>query len=300
MTERDELHLLTGAYALNALDESERAAVDGYLAESEEARTEVTELSDTAVMLGLASPPVTPSPEFKANLMALISTTPQLGSGRAPHAEAPHAEAPHAETDAAVTPLVAVALLPTAEADAVPTSEDQASIREIAAGTTRSAEARAQARWYRRPMTMLLAAAAAVALFAGGAVVGQQFTDANYQNAMAQAASLAELTAAPDVERSESSVSGGGTATLVWSESLQRSAMMFDSLPELTGDLVYQLWYIGDAGAVSAGTFSASSEQEWRILEGSIGEASAVGMSVEPQGGSAQPTTTPIVVIEDA
>ena len=290
MTERDELHLLTGAYALNALDASERAAVDGYLAESEEARTEVTELSDTAVMLGLASPPVTPSPEFKANLMALISTTPQLGSGRAPHAE----------TDAAVTPLVAVPPLPTAAADVVPTSEDQASIREIAAGATRSADARAQGRWYRRPMTMLVAAAAAVALFAGGTVVGQQFTDANYQNAMAQAASLAELTAAPDVERSESSVSGGGTATLVWSESLQRSAMMFDSLPELTGDLVYQLWYIGDAGAVSAGTFSASSEQEWRILEGSIGEASAVGMSVEPQGGSEQPTTTPIVVIEDA
>ena len=290
MNERDELHLLTGAYALNALNETERAAVDGYLAESEEARTEVTELSDTAVMLGLASPPVTPSPEFKANLMALISTTPQLGSGRATNAE----------TDAAVTPLAAVPPVPTAPADAVPTSEDQASIREIAAGTTRSADARAQARWYRRPMTMLVAAAAAVALFAGGAVVGQQFTDANYQEAMAQAASLAELTAAPDVERSESPVSGGGTATLVWSEALQRSAMMFDSLPKLTGDLVYQLWYIGDAGAVSAGTFSASSGQDWRILEGSIGEASAVGMSVEPEGGSEQPTTTPIVVIEDA
>lgn len=290
MTERDELHLLTGAYALNALDESERDAVDGHLAESEGARTEVTELSDTAAILGLASPPVTPSPEFKANLMALISVTPQLGSGRAPQAE----------TDAAVTLLVAVSPPPTEAADAVPTSEDRASIREIAAGTTRSAEARARARWYRRPITMLVAAAAAVALFAGGTVVGQQFTDANYQDAMAQAANLAELTAAPDVERSESPVSGGGTATLVWSESLQRWAMMFDALPELTGDRVYQLWYIGEAGAVSAGTVTASPEQDWRILEGSIGEASAVGMTVEPEGGSEQPTTTPIVLIEDA
>jgi len=290
VTERDELHLLTGAYALNALDESERAAVENYLAQSEEARTEVTELSNTAMMLGLASPPVTPSPEFKANLMALISATPQLGSE----------QASHAETDAAVTPLVAVPPLLTVAADAVPTNEHQASIREIAAGTTRSAETRAHARWYRRPMTMLVAAAAAVALFAGGTVVGQQFTDATYQDAMAQAANLAELTAAPDVERSESSVSGGGTATLVWSESLQRSAMMFDALPELTGDRVYQLWYIGESGAVGAGTFSASAEQDWRILEGSIGEASAVGVTVEPKGGSEQPTTTPIVVIEDA
>ena len=290
MTERDELHLLTGAYALNALDESERAAVQNYLAQSEEARTEVTELSNTAMMLGFASPPVTPSPEFKANLMALISATPQLGSE----------QASHAKTDAAVTPLVAVPPLLPVAADAVPTNEDQASIREIAAGTTRSAEKRARARWYRRPVTMLVAAAAAVALFAGGTVVGQQFTDATYQDAMTQAANLAELTAAPDVERSESPVSGGGTATLVWSESLQRSAMMFDALPELTGDRVYQLWYIGEAGAVGAGTFTASSEQDWRILEGSIGEASAVGMTVEPKGGSEQPTTTPIVVIEDA
>lgn len=288
MTERDELHLLTGAYALNALDESERAAVEHYLAESEEARMEVTELSDTAVMLGLASPPVNPSPEFKANLMALISSTPQLGSGRAPQA------------DAAVTPLVAVPPLPATVGDAVPTGEDQTSIRDIAAGTARSADARAQARWYRRPMTMLVAAAAAVALFAGGTLVGQQFTESNYQDAMAQAASLAELTAAPDVERSESPVSGGGTATLVWSGSLQRSAMMFDSLPELSGDRVYQLWYIGDAGAVGAGTFTASSEQDWRILEGSMGEANAVGVTVEPAGGSEQPTTNPIVVIEDA
>ena len=290
MTERDELHLLTGAYALNALDESERADVERYLAESEEARMEVTELSDTAVMLGLASRPVAPSPEFKVNLMALISTTPQLGSGRDPQAK----------TDAALSPLVAVPPIPTAIPDAVPSSADQASIRAIAAGTARSAESRARARWYRRPMTMLVAAAAAVALFAGGTVVGQQFTDANVQDAMAQAASLAELTAAPDVKRSESAVSGGGTATLVWSKSLQRSAMVFDSLPALTGDLVYQLWYIGDEGAVGAGIFSASSDQDWRVLEGVIGDASAVGMTVEPEGGSEQPTSNPLVVIEEA
>jgi anti-sigma-K factor RskA len=291
VTERDELHLLTGAYALNALDETERAALEDYLTESEEARTEVTELLDTAVMLGLASPPVTPSPEFKANLMALIAATPQLGSG----------VVPQSEKDATVTPLVAVPPLPAGAGDAVPTSDVQASIREIAAGSTSSsAEARAQARWYRRPMTMLVAAAAAVALFAGGTLVGQQFTETNYQDAMAQAASLAELTAAPDVERSESSVSGGGTATLVWSESLQRSAMMFDSLPELAGDSVYQLWYIGDEGAVAAGTFTASSEQDWQMLEGSMGDASAVGMTVEPAGGSEQPTTNPIVLIEEA
>jgi len=284
MTDRDELHLLTGAYALNALSDSERADLEIYLAESEEARTEVTELSDTAVMLGLASTPVAPSPELKSNLMALIAATPQLTA----------ATPSGGRTDAAPR-LAAVAPLPEAHA-ASPSAAEQEKIHRIAAGP---AEARAQARWYRRPLTLLVAAAAAAALFAGGAIAGQQFSDSSYQQAMAEAATLAELTAASDVERSVSDVSGGGTATLVWSESMQRSAMMFDGLPDLSGDRVYQLWYLGDEGAVSAGIVQGSSDSDWRVLEGSMGGASAVGVTVEPQGGSEQPTTEPIVVIDE-
>lgn len=285
MTERDELHLLTGAYALNALSEAERAEVEKYLSESEEARTEVTELSDTAVMLGLSSTPVAPSPELKSNIMALIASTPQLTA-------TPKTEG---RTDAEPK-LAAVTALPEAPS-AAPSAAEHAAIRDIAAGP---AEARAQSRWYRRPLNLIVAAAAAVALFAGGTVAGQQFTDSGYQQAMADAAMLAEITAASDVERSVSDVAGGGTATLVWSESLQRSAMMFESLPELADDRVYQLWYIGDDGAVGAGILEASSDSNWRVLEGSMGGASAVGVTVEPEGGSEQPTTDPIVVIDEA
>ncbi len=52
------------------MDAQERADFETQLAESEELRNEVTELTDTAVLLGLAADPVTPSPALKQNIMA--------------------------------------------------------------------------------------------------------------------------------------------------------------------------------------------------------------------------------------
>lgn len=269
MTERDERQLLSGAYALNSLEKAERAEFEAILAQSEEVRTEVAELSEAAALLGASSPPVAPSPELKSNLMALIAVTPQL------------------------SPTVP------SRPVAVPSIEQQRSIRDLASTKPHSAEARAQASWYRKPLNVLVTAAAAIALVAGGFVLGQGISNPATQ--LAQANSLAELSAADDLQRSMSDVSGGGSATLVWSDALQRSAMLIEGLPELAADRVYQLWYIDESGATSAGTFTASSAgTTWRVLEGTNESADAVGLTIEPQGGSSEPTTTPIVVIEDA
>lgn len=78
MTNRDELHLLMGAYALDALTADERADFEKYLEGSEEARAEVASLTDTAVMLGLASEPVQPPAALKARILAQVAATPQL------------------------------------------------------------------------------------------------------------------------------------------------------------------------------------------------------------------------------
>ena len=95
----DDLAAQSGAYALNALTEEERAAFEAHLAESSETRTETTELSDTAVALGLAVDPVTPAPALKATLMAMIAQTPQLPR-EVSAAEATQAAAPVAATPA--------------------------------------------------------------------------------------------------------------------------------------------------------------------------------------------------------
>jgi anti-sigma-K factor RskA len=75
MTKGDNL---SGAYALNALSDAERAAHEAALQASDEARNEATELQDTAVLLGLAVEPVTPSADLRARLLAQIAVTPQL------------------------------------------------------------------------------------------------------------------------------------------------------------------------------------------------------------------------------
>lgn len=89
----DDTANLSGAYALDALNANEREQLEAHLAGSEETRAEVTGLSDTAVMLGLAVTPVVPPPALKANIMAQLATTPQLAA-EPPVAESPVAESP--------------------------------------------------------------------------------------------------------------------------------------------------------------------------------------------------------------
>lgn len=68
----------SGSYALNALDAAETAEFEAHLADSPETRNEVTELSDTAVLLGLAVPAEAPPASLKASIMDLLDATPQL------------------------------------------------------------------------------------------------------------------------------------------------------------------------------------------------------------------------------
>lgn len=81
---KSELSIQSGAYALGALDQAEVAEFERYLADSEETRAEVTGLADTAVLLGMAVPPVAPPPELKARILDLIESTPQLPAPGSP------------------------------------------------------------------------------------------------------------------------------------------------------------------------------------------------------------------------
>ena len=114
MTERDGLYSLAGAYALDALEQHEIASFEAFLAESEEVRTEVGELMDTAVMLGLATRPIEPPPALKTRIMAELMNRPQL----APISSDADADAAHSSlatvTSIGSTPLSAVPALDTA------------------------------------------------------------------------------------------------------------------------------------------------------------------------------------------
>lgn len=208
------------------------------------------EFGDVAAELALALPPVTPSPDLKARLMAQVAQTPQL--------------------PAQTTPA----------SDARPASP---------------AEQRANSRWFTRTSATLVAAAAAVALFFGGVATADLFEPGDDA-----AQQLAAIVAAPDVETVAAPVADGGSATLVSSESLGVSAMVFEGLPELDADEAYALWYITDGVPTPAGLFSVDADGDGRVvqvLDGAFEAGTIVGVTVEPASGSPSPTTDPIVAI---
>lgn len=279
MTERDDRHLLTGAYALNALTDAERKDFEAYLLESDETRTEVAEMSDTAVMLGLSSRPVAPSAELKASIMGMLDSTPQF---RPMQDARPSLRSVPTTSDRSA---------------GAGSNSDAEKINRIASGATGSAENRAKAAWFRKPIGLITAAAAAIAIFLSGSVIGLNLNDRGYEQQ--QAASLAELTAAADLESATAAVQGGGDAKVIWSIDLERSAVLIDGLPALEDGKTYQLWYIDQNGPRGAGTFDVSSDEPtaWRVLDGAMSSVDSVGLTVEPSGGSDAPTTDPILVV---
>ncbi|AQX79598.1 hypothetical protein BWO91_06020 [Plantibacter flavus] len=282
MTERDDATDLAAGNALHTLTPREQERFDRLRAEHESVREEAAEFEETVAMLDLAAPPVQPSAALKNSLMAAIQNLPQLS------ADAP-VDAPVAEVQA----------LPTAvpEVDETPVSTPTTTPPAAAATTpvVGAAERKAASRWRRSVVGMVVGAAAAVGLIFGGVGLANTFGGGS----LTQTVALAEINAASDVQRAKVSMDDA-TATLVWSGELGKSALLVDGLGSLPSDKVYELWYIGEGGPVSAGTFSAANGTTWRVLDGAMSAGDKVGVTVEPQGGSKQPTTDPIMVIETA
>ena len=107
-----------------------------------------------------------------------------------------------------------------------------------------------------------------------------------------------QLTLASDKQTAEVEV-GDATATLLWSDKLGLSALAMDGASEAPSGHVYQLWYIDNKGARDAGIMTASVDDgSWQLLDGTMNVGDAVGVTIEPTGGSKIPTTDPIVVIK--
>ncbi len=299
MTDREELHLLSGAYALNALEGEEKNRFEAYLLTSEELRAEVDSLSDTAVSIGLATEPVSPPADLKTRLMAQIAVTPQLAplpvarpTLTAVSAASPEANLSEPSSLQPSSPQLSSTQLSSTQGGA---AED---IRTASLGAPSRATARATARWYTRPIVILVAAAAAVTLFVGGNILGLSAADESQQ----QAAAVSAIVSAKDSQQAKAAVAGGGTATFVWSVGLRQSAVVIDKLPKLAGGKTYELWYIGRGShATPAGTFSAaSSGTTVSVLAGAMSAGDTFGITVEPSGGSKKPTTAPIVAVPSA
>jgi anti-sigma-K factor RskA len=277
----EAFHGLAAAYALDALDDADRAAVERAIASSPELRDELDRYAESVAHLAELAEPVEPPPGLKPRLMAEIDRTPQLAADAAATTGA-DAAAEATTAAAPATPATSAPEPPPASTSVAPDQRPGAAERE------------ARRRWFQRPAAIIGAAAAAVVLIAG-AIIGIGWSGPNGWGAQRE---MAAIEAAPDSQSVTHELDGGGAVTLVWSAAEGRSGVVVEGLPDLGADETYELWYIDDSGAAPAGTFDVAGDETWRVLEGDFRPGVAVGVTVEPAGGSPEPTTEPLVVIQ--
>ena len=143
----------------------------------------------------------------------------------------------------------------------------------------------------RRWPAMLASAAAVVALALGGVAVVQSLDDG-----------AGDLTAAParvfeaeDVRRATVETSNGGALTVGISESRNEMAVDARELPPLDRQHVYQLWTVHDDSTVGVAILTKDTTG---AAMGLPAEDTRVAVTVEPAGGSEQPTSEPIVELD--
>jgi len=138
-------------------------------------------------------------------------------------------------------------------------------------------------------------AAIAVAVFFGFA---QAHTQSELNQARAENAAISVLLAQPKARLLTHEVTHGGVATVVLAADRHELAVVTTGLPALPPGKVYQLWLIGKPKITSAGLLPpATNGQTPAVLATGVVKGDALGLTVEPAGGSAQPTTAPILAL---
>jgi anti-sigma-K factor RskA len=232
------LHALSGAFVLGALDADEQAEFETHLRSCSSCRVEVRELRETTALLGVAAAEPAP-PDLRAAVLEEIGRTRQL------------------------PPVVS---------------------RHARAGTGRSG--------LRRWVLPAAACLAVLALGLGGYAARLRQDNADLRHREQQ---IAALETAGDA-RTVTTSAHGAAATVTLSRSAEEMAFRSSGLLMHPGRS-YQLWLIGPNGPRSAGVFTTDHGRHAPRLFAGPGDATALAVTEEPAGGSAQPTTQPILTL---
>ena len=254
---------LAELYALNAVDDAERAAIDAYLASAPAAERAAFDERVRQARETLATSFTAEEEPPSGLLDRIMASLP---------AQAPAAVAgTHAgQEPAAVQPVVARPVRETAELSVTD---------ELGAARKRRDERR-------RPQGMrnwLVGIAAAALIALGGVGVGAYVANQNDP--------LNQVLQAGDVRQATVDVTGGGTATVSVSPSKDAIVVKMNDVPAPPPGKVYQMWLIPKDGSapVSQGLMDAEALSKPAVVKG-ISSAAALGITVEPTGGSASPT----------
>ncbi|MGW1538436.1 anti-sigma factor [Streptomyces aureus] len=173
-------------------------------------------------------------------------------------------------------------------------------VRQVPPGTAPLERVRRGMRRGRGPARWALAASvAAAAAFGGGAVWQyERAQDARHETAEAQqrVADVAGVLTAPDAA-SRSARVAGGAGTIVVSADRDQAVFLGSGMAAPPAGKVYQLWFADGGKMRSAGLMDPDRGSQTVLLKGAVDDASAVGITVEPTGGSKQPTSEPVALL---
>lgn len=234
MTPTDNIHTLSGAYSLDALDDLERVRFESHLESCDTCAEEVASFQATSALLGTAEElPV--SPALRNAVLDEIEHVRQVG----PVTARVSSMTPRLVSVAAAVLAVAVVALSVVTAGLRREVDELESYEEIAA---------------------IIQSADAVTLT-------EQIGEARLQ-----------VVASPG--------SGAG-------------AILANGMSEAPNGHAYQLWLLtDDEQAIPAGLLDVGADGHGEhIMRGDMDGVVAVGITVEPEGGSDAPTTDPIAVL---
>ena len=143
----------------------------------------------------------------------------------------------------------------------------------------------------RRRWPQLLAAAATVLALAGvGTVIAHPWDTGTHQVSLAD-----QVLHAADAQRVSAALPHGATATVVRSVSQGRAVILTRHLRQPPHGKTYELWLQAPSGRMHPAGLIQGGDRTL-VLRGDAATAKAAGITVEPAGGSARPTTTPIAL----
>ncbi|MGI5374266.1 anti-sigma factor [Streptomyces sp. CA-251387] len=253
---REDLHSLAAPYALDALEPAERLRFEKHLKTCDSCAVEVRVLSEDAVRLAWSTAAPAPA-AMRDRVLAAVRTTPQEPAGR----EAARARATQ------LPPHV---------------------------WGTQPPPSRTRARRTRPLLVPFATATAAAALVVASLFAVQADRTQDQLDAQrAQASEIANVLAAPDARATAGEDARGRTIGVVASVSEGRAVVTLSGYDELPSGRVHQLWLMRpDVQPRSLGLFDGDTPLVASDLDKS---ATSLAVTVEPDGGSPQPTSQPVV-----
>jgi anti-sigma-K factor RskA len=256
------IHALSGAYVVDALDDDERAGFEAHLPGCRDCQVEVAELRRAAGELA-HEVAEEPPPALRAAVLAAAAAVRPLPP----------------QTPSAGDPGTVPAQSPT-----VPTVADRHD--GVVVPLRRSP---------RRRLANAAVAAAILAIVGVGAATQPWASD---PSSPSQNLSTADrVLSAEDAEAVTQRFPDGSSATVTRSVSEGRAVLSTKKMAAPPDGKAFEMWLLVDGRMAPAGLMTTGGDQTF-VLSGDGAAATAVGITVEPEGGSPAPTTDPIALME--